>query len=445
MSNGPSEQVLGLVVSRGDRIVKRLIPENDTITVGQSPDCDIVLNHDPNTPQKHTLAVKRGDAYDFFIDEEMNGKIHVGDSTISLRDLRVCGFLPHQRNGYVFHADRQKKGQIRVSDITIHFGFFTPTPKQVAGEPRLADSITSGSWLEPDQKIFAGFLGFSTILGGLFYLATTLVEPPSKEDILAQVYQQETVTVSQESEVVDTGDGGEGEEEAVVADTSSQSSGSGSGSNDSGAGTADAASQGAALGSGAADFMLQAITSNIVASAGGVSGIVGDGSTSLFSEGGTVSVSGGGAGAGGAGGDAAAGFAAGGAGTAGIVGSGEIGSGDLPTRVSAAPVVVRTEVDSGATTASDAGVSKVSSFFASRGGQIKRIYQGYLGDNPTLAGRIVLNVTVTNGAISASVASNTTGNSALANEIVSTVNSWSIFGVDGVVKVRIPFSLEPQS
>lgn len=445
MSNGPEKLVLGLVISRGDRVIKRLIPENETITIGQSPDCDIVLNHDTSMPHKHVLAVKRGESYSFFINEEMGGKISVGDSTISLRDLRVCGFLPQEKRGYVFQADKRKKGQVSVSDITIHFGYFTPSPTQVAGEPRLADAITSGGFLDPDQKIFAGFLAFSFVLAGLFYTMTLLIEPPTQAELLAQVYRQETVTVAEDI-VADTGEGGEGDEDVVDFTDTTAAAGTGTGgTQDTGGGTADAASQGAALGSGAADFMLQAITSNIVAGAGGVAGITGGGSAGLFADGGTVSVGGGAGGAGGTGGDAAAGFGAGGTGTAGVVGTGGIGSGALPTTVSAAPVVVSPQVDRGASTATDEGVQAVSSFFSARGGQIRRIYQSYLGDNPTLQGRIVLNVTVNNGAISATIGSNTTGSAALANEIVSTVNSWSIFGVDGIVRVSIPFNLSPQS
>ncbi|MBD3401187.1 MAG: hypothetical protein GF399_12770 [Candidatus Coatesbacteria bacterium] len=442
MSNGPNE-VLGLVVSRGDRIIKRLVPENDTITVGQAPDCDVVLQHDPSAPMKHQLAVKRGDEYEFSIDEEMSGKIHVGDSTISLRDLRVCGFLPRSKHGYVFRANRHKKGQIKVSDITIHFGYFKPSPKQVAGEPKLADAVTSGLYLEQDQKVFLGFLGFSFILGGLFILGTELAEPPTIEELLAEQYDVEDVEIEVPTDVVaEGGDSGEEEVAEVVANTTSEGAGTGGSG---GGGGADAASQGAAMGSGAADFMLQAITSNIVAAGGGMTGITSGQGSGLFESGGTVSVAGGGAGAGGTGGDAAAGFGSGGTGTAGIEGTGGMGSSDLPQTVYAAPVVVSPQIDQGGSTASSEGVSKVASFFASRAGTIKRIYQSYLGDNPGLSGRIVLNVTVNNGAISASVASNSTGSGALANEIVGTVNSWSVFGVDGVVKLKVPFNLEPQS
>ncbi|MCK4594686.1 hypothetical protein KAU45_09300, partial [bacterium] len=177
MPDASVKPVLGLVISRGDRIIKRLVPERDTITIGQAPDCDIVLQHDPTVMHRHVLATRRGEEYEFVVTEDMNGKINVGDSAISLRDLRVCGSLPRVKNGYSFRASRSKKGQIRISDITIHFGYFMPTVQQIAGEPRLADSITSGMDLDPEDKVFAGFFAASMILGGLFGWITTVVDP----------------------------------------------------------------------------------------------------------------------------------------------------------------------------------------------------------------------------------------------------------------------------
>jgi hypothetical protein len=449
MPDTPVKPVLGLVISRGDRIIKRLIPERETITVGQAPDCDVVLQHDPTVALRHVLAVRRGEEYEFTIAEDMNGKISVGDSTISLRDLKVCGFLPRVKNGYTFRASRSKKGQIRIADITIHFGYFTPTVQQIAGEPRLADSITSGIAFEPEDKVFAGFFAASMLLGGLFGWITTVVDPHDPYEALEDRPRLRQILVAEESDVViDPSAMGAGEGDEIVADvTSGQGTGTGGGSG-SGPSAGDiVGAAGLTAGGGAADLLITAITSNVVGGAGGVMGLSGgEGTSSLFSVGGTVGVAGGGAGAGGAG--DGGGFAGGGLGGAGgpTIARGDVGgAGGGPTIIKARPVSPRATVtDRGADVSSEA-ISEISSYIRQRGGQIKAIYEKYLKLNPNLQGRIVVKVTFSNGVVSSvAVTGNDTGNTQMESEIVGVVRSWAVGGVQGKVTLSVPFVLSPK-
>jgi hypothetical protein len=449
MPETPVKPVLGLVISRGDRIIKRLIPERDTITVGQAPDCDVVLQHDPAIAHRHVLAVQRGDNYEFTITEDMSGKISVGDSTISLRDLRVCGFLPRVKNGYTFRASRSKKGQIRISDITIHFGYFTPTVQQIAGEPRLADSITSGFALEPEDKVFAGFFAASMLLGGVFGWLTTVVEPHDPYAALEDRPRLRQILVAEESDVIiDPSQLGVGEGEEIVADVTSGTGGGHGGGSGSGTSAGDiVGAAGLTGGMGAADLLITAITSNVVGGAGGVMGLSGgEGTSSLFSVGGTVGVAGGGAGAGGAG--EGGGFAGGGMGGAGGPTIGRTGVGGTeggPTIVKARPVSPRaTVMDKGADVSSEA-INEISSYIRQRGGQIKAIYEKYLKLNPNLQGRIVVKVTFSNGVVSnVSVTGNDTGNTQMESEIVGVVRGWAVGGVQGQVTLSVPFVLSPK-
>ncbi len=445
MPDTPVKPVLGLVISRGDRIIKRLIPERDTITVGQAPDCDVVLQHDPTIVQKHVLAVRRGEDYEFTIAEDMDGKISVGDSAISLRDLRVCGFLPRVRNGYTFRASRSKKGQIRISDITIHFGYFTPTVQQIAGEPRLADAITSGMSLDPEDKVFAGFFAASMILGGLFGWVTTVVDPHDPYKALEDRPRLRQILVAEESDVIiDPSAAGEGEE--IIADVTSAAEVSG-GSAGSGPDAGDiVGAAGLTAGGGAADLLITAITSNVIGGRGGVMGLSGgEGTSSLFSRGGTVGIHGGAAGAGGAGGGGFAGGGMGGGGGPGIARGDVGGAGGGPTIIKARPVSPRATVtDKGGDVSSEA-ISEISSYIRQRGGQVKAIYEKYLKLNPNLQGRVVVKVTFTNGVVSSvTVTGNDTGNTQLESEIVGVVRSWAVGGVQGKVTLSVPFVLSPK-
>jgi hypothetical protein len=449
MPETPVKPVLGLVISRGDRIIKRLIPERDTITVGQAPDCDIVLQHDPTVMRRHVLAVQRGEEYDFTVTEDMDGKISVGDSTLSLRDLRLCGSLPRVKNGYAFRASRSKKGQIRIADITIHFGYFTPTVQQIAGEPRLADSITSGFALEPEDKVFAGFFVASMLLGGAFGWLQSVVAPHDPYAALEDRPRLRQILVAEESDVIiDPSALGAGDETAVVADVTSTGTGGGRGG---GVGSTSAGdivgAAGLTGGIGAADLLITAITSNVVGGAGGVMGLSGgEGTSSLFSVGGTVGIAGGGAGAGGTG--EGGGFAGGGQGGAGGPTIGRTGVGGTeggPTIVKARPVLPKaTVMDKGADVSSEA-INEISSYIRQRGGQIKSIYEKYLKLNPNLQGRIAVKVTFSNGVVSnVSVTENDTGNTQMESEIVGVVRSWAVGGVQGKVTLSVPFVLSPK-
>ena len=84
----------------------------------------------------------------------------------------------------------------------------------------------------------------------------------------------------------------------------------------------------------------------------------------------------------------------------------------------------------------------VRNYFASRSGMIRRIYDDRLSEEPELAGRVTIDVTVTNGRVAASLAGNTTGDSALANRIISAIRGWSVVGVDGPVEMRLPFDFQ---
>ncbi|MCD4732660.1 AgmX/PglI C-terminal domain-containing protein, partial [bacterium] len=373
-----------------------------------------------------------------------DGKISVGDSTISLRDLRTCGFLGRRSQGYTFTVTKSKKGQIRIADITIHFGYFTPSTQQVLGEPRLADAVTSGGFLDPDQKVFTGFLVGSLLLAGAYgYLSTFAVHDPTAAlDNLPP--SLEKLLVSEDAAPLNIGDaGGEGDAD-VVEEIAVEATSEGTGTGGGGGGSSDVVSEGQAMGSGAAEFAIASIMSNVVGGAGGSTGIaMGAGTAALMSTGvGTVGAGGGGAGAGGTGeGD---GFASAAGGGGGGISRTEAGSGGGPTVTKARAVAPTASVSSSSSDVSSDAISKISNYIRARGGQIKRIYERYLADNPMLAGRVVVNVTFTNGSVSsASIAGNTTGNGALANEILSTVRGWSIGGIEGTVSLSVPFVLQP--
>ncbi|MCX7022390.1 MAG: AgmX/PglI C-terminal domain-containing protein [bacterium] len=449
MPETSEKPVLGLVISRGDRIIKRLIPERDTITVGQAPDCDIVLQHDPTVMRRHVLAVQRGEEYDFTVTEDMDGKISVGDSTLSLRDLRLCGSLPRVKNGYAFRATRSKKGQIRISDITIHFGYFTPTVQQIAGEPRLADSITSGLAFEPEDKVFAGFFAASMLLGGVFGWLQSVVDPHDPFAALEDRPRLRQILVAEESDVIiDPSALGAGEGEEVVADvTSTGTGGQGRGSGNGPSAGDIVGAAGLTAGGGAADLLITAITSNVVGGAGGVMGLSGgEGTSSLFSVGGTVGTGGGGAGAGGTG--EGGGFAGGGQGGTGGPTIGRTGVGGTeggPTIIKARPVSPRATVTDKGVDVSNEAISEISSYIRQRGGQIKAIYEKYLKLNPNLQGRVVVKVTFSNGVVSSvSVTGNDTGNTQMESEIVGVVRGWAVGGVQGQVTLSVPFVLSPK-
>ncbi|MCK4593351.1 AgmX/PglI C-terminal domain-containing protein, partial [bacterium] len=255
------------------------------------------------------------------------------------------------------------------------------------------------------------------------------------------------ILVAEESDVIidPSAAGGEGDE--IIADvTSSEGTGGGSGGG-SGPDAGDiVGAAGLTAGGGAADLLITAITSNVIGGRGGVMGLSGgEGTSSLFSRGGTVGIHGGAAGAGGAGGG---GFAGGGLGGAGgpTIARGDVGgAGGGPTIIKARPVNPRATVTAKGSDVSSEAINEISSYIRQRGGQIKVIYEKYLKLNPNLQGRIVVKVTFTNGVVSSvTVTGNDTGNTQLESEIVGVVRGWAVGGVQGKVTLSVPFVLSPK-
>ncbi|MCD4733655.1 hypothetical protein K8R78_05400 [bacterium] len=90
-------------------------------------------------------------------------------------------------------------------------------------------------------------------------------------------------------------------------------------------------------------------------------------------------------------------------------------------------------------------VDKITSYIDARGGQIKRIYERHLADDPGIAGRIIICMLMVDGKVTdALIEQDTIGNIELAAEISSIISSWQIGGVKGFIRVNAVFVLQPK-
>ncbi len=90
-------------------------------------------------------------------------------------------------------------------------------------------------------------------------------------------------------------------------------------------------------------------------------------------------------------------------------------------------------------------VDKITSYIDARGGQIKRIYERHLADDPGIAGRIIVRMMMTDGKVTeVFIEQDTVGNTELADEVSTIINGWHIGGIKGNISVNAVFVLQPK-
>ena len=116
-----------------------------------------------------------------------------------------------------------------------------------------------------------------------------------------------------------------------------------------------------------------------------------------------------------------------------------------PTVIGGRPVGPSTSVASMSSDVTSDMISQIHSFIADAfENQIKPTYEGYLEEDVTLVGRVVINMALTDGSVfTASIANNTTGNDEMAESILAVAQEWNIDGIEGIICLSAAFVLQP--
>jgi len=148
------------IVKAGKVVQERLIRPGQNVTVGESPKNTFVI---PTTslPKRHVLFQARGDRYALQYVDTMKGRVAYRDGIHPLDKLRERGDASRKGGNFVLPLAHKNRGKLVVDDYTILFQF-------VAAPPESARMVSSHDFrpklLDDDDPVFLGFLAlFSAI------------------------------------------------------------------------------------------------------------------------------------------------------------------------------------------------------------------------------------------------------------------------------------------
>ncbi len=120
MGSSQNKTSLRVKITQGHSVIERSLGSKDTLTIGRSPDNDIVVFSD-RFPKKHTLLKCDHNKCELYLTKDMRGEIRHQESQLSLQDLFVHELLPKKGDFYNLQFSHGRSGYIRVGDANISF------------------------------------------------------------------------------------------------------------------------------------------------------------------------------------------------------------------------------------------------------------------------------------------------------------------------------------
>jgi outer membrane biosynthesis protein TonB len=456
MAESGKQKILRLGVIRGGKIIEeKLIRKRVSVTVGTGTKNNIVLPT-TNAPKAYTLFELRGNDYYLVFTDQMSGRMSVGDKAADLQSLKAQNLVRKHGNSYYLKLSDVARGRVSVGECIILFQFVNPPPEPV--RPQLP-SIVRGYWLRNIDWPYTSTFGVTILVMLIIMIWAKNVPLPKEvtiEDIPDKFAKMIIPDKPEEEETSDEADGaGEKKKEPVIEkkakDDEPESEEPSAEEQEAARKKAAAAKRAKMEKKVAGRGLLKVLgakgpggvaAGGAVADVFGEGGIAGSGDGAFDGIGGLdVATAAGQKGQRGMDGAATATSIAD-IGTKGVVGKAGKGRGKSEARVVArVSSAALQEFDSDSRSQSD--IVKV---IKRRIGGIKHCYEKRLKRDPELRGKIVISFVIHPGGkvIEVEVASNTTGDSELAECIASRVKSIRFPATDGSeTSVTYPFILAP--
>ena len=152
MAHLHKNSILKTKIVQGNKVYELFIKPNEKLTIGRSPDNDIVV-YDDAYPKKHTLIKCKKHSCTLNITPRMGGEIEYNDSRLNFKDLFAHDLLPKKGNYYNLQFSHGGSGSIRIADADIYFNYDGIKAQQLKGLP-------SYSWNKSYSKSLAKDLLF---------------------------------------------------------------------------------------------------------------------------------------------------------------------------------------------------------------------------------------------------------------------------------------------
>ncbi len=178
-AQAPQHKVLRIgIVQDGKIVQERLIKAGEPVTVGESTKNTFVLPPG-DLPKRFSLFVpkgkgkSKGNGYVLQFSDGMRGKISYRNAIITLKQLREQGKASRKGQHFVLPLSEGYRGKVGIGNATVLFQFVPPPPEIATGakmdfRPRL---------IEDDDPVFLGFLALFTALACVLLVFVYTHEP----------------------------------------------------------------------------------------------------------------------------------------------------------------------------------------------------------------------------------------------------------------------------
>ncbi len=433
------------MVKEGKVVDERMIRAGENVTIGDAPKNTFVFATKA-VPSRFVLfqADKRGQ-YTLNFVEKMDGKLSVGDKVQGLEEFRKSGIAKGKAGQWSLTLDEKSRGKVSIGDATFLFQF---VPAPLESMRQLAGKDFRPKLIEEDDAVFYAFLGVFTTLAAVLmvFIYNTEIREITLEDIPPRLVElvipppapdtpDEAVAVSDDGEKAKKQEDKPKDdkpkeatpkrelsaEERAAAEAARQQRERDAvmqsrlllgilgtrGETSSGDTVVDVFSDQDAVGASLKDSLASVSGAEIATSSMGVKGATAGGGRADASIG-ELGRSGGGA--------------------------ASVGSGPASK--------VRARSDMGAVEAQGEGdVNQVKKDIAKYGTQVQSCYEQRLKENPSLAGRLMVAISVNAGRVtSVGIEENGTGDSGLETCVKGRVKTWR-FDAGVTMDLYLPFSL----
>ena len=160
-SRAPEAKILRIGIIHSGRIVEeRLIPSGQSVSVGESPKCTVVIPPGAVPSKRFELFAAKGGRYELHFTTQMHGKVAVQEQVVTLAALSQKGQAKKRGNFFSLGLTDRNRGKVYVGEYTVLFQFVTPPPQPVRHR---SSDFRGWRWQDVDW-LFLGILLFSALV-----------------------------------------------------------------------------------------------------------------------------------------------------------------------------------------------------------------------------------------------------------------------------------------
>ncbi|MCA9562923.1 MAG: hypothetical protein KC561_05510, partial [Myxococcales bacterium] len=167
MASSEPQKILRVgVIQNGTFIEERLMRKPQPVTIGSNFKNTFAISA-AGVPSTTVLFDCKGGEYTLQFDQNMSGRVAVGQRAHKLEDLRKDGRAEKKGELWILKLDQKSRGKVEVGDVIFLFQFVAPPPNRAA--PQLPAAMRGGPF-----HFFVGTTGLTGAFGLILLLSLIL-------------------------------------------------------------------------------------------------------------------------------------------------------------------------------------------------------------------------------------------------------------------------------